>query len=192
MFFSAKPSLQRGLARQAMSEGFTLIELLILVAFVGIFSTILIIDLRGSSTSASVLERAALAVIADIRKSQSQALAGLTFQGSAVCGYGVHYVDQTSYLLYAGGGAICGSTNRNYQSGQDLVVQTVKLIESNVELKASFADIFFEPPDPKTFLNNSSSPTNPPITISIGFKNMACPTYCKTISVFPSGKIDLN
>lgn len=174
-------------------RGFTLVELVILIAFVGIFSSVLVFNLRQSATNTAVLERAALNVISDIRKSQSLAVSELTTaQGASVCGYGIHYLNSDSYLIYAGGEGVCGTANRNYQSGQDLDTQTAKIIEKSIEFKSSFNDVFFEPPDPKTYINNSFSLTNPALTISIGFKGLTCPVNCKTISVFPSGKIDLN
>ena len=92
----------------------------------------------------------------------------------------------------AGGENICSTSNKNYQSGNDYSYQQVKIIEKNVEFKNSFNDVFFVPPDPKTYINNSFSLSASPLAISIGFKGLSCPAYCKTISVFPSGKIDLN
>ncbi len=173
-------------------NGFTLIEMLVVVALVGIFSTLLLLNLRGFSTNTIVLERTALVVISDIRRAQSLSIAGVSFQGSPVCGYGIHYIDANTYLIYAGGENICSSSNKNYQSGNDLSYQQVKVAEKNVEFKSSFQDLFFVPPDPKTYIDNSFSLSASPLTISIGFKGYSCPAYCKTISVFPSGKIDLN
>ena len=174
------------------STGFTLIEVLVYAFLVGLFSVILLLNLRGAQTNASVLERASLGVISDFRKAQNLTLSGLTFQGNTVCGYGIHYLDPSSYLIYAGGEVTCGSADRNYQGSSDFNVQTVKITESNVKFKASFSDVFFEPPDPKTFINNSFSLSAPALAISIGFENMNCPAGCRTINVFPSGRIDLN
>lgn len=172
--------------------GFTLIEVLVVSFLIGFFSTVIVLNFRGSTTNQIVLERAALAVISDIRKSQNLAISVLDFRGQAVCGYGIHYLDPNTYLIYAGGGVNCGTANRNYQSGLDSSYQRTKLIEDNAEFKGSFSDIFFEPPDPKTYIDNIFSLSGQPVTISIGFKGLTCPAYCKTISVFPSGKIDLN
>ncbi len=173
-------------------NGFTLVEMLVVVALVGIFSVLLLLNLRGFSTNAVVLERAALVVVSDIRRSQSLSIAGVGFQSNPVCGYGIHYVNGTTYLIYAGGENTCGSSNKNYQSGNDFSYQQVKITENNVEFKGSFQDVFFVPPDPKTYIDNSFSLSASPLTISIGFKGYNCPAYCKTISVFPSGKVDLN
>ena len=177
---------------QGNTSGFTLIEVVVYAALMGIFSTVILLNLMGAQTNSSVLERASAAIISDFRRAQNLTIAGLNFQGSSVCGYGIHYLSPDSYLLYAGGGSTCSSANRNYQNGQDLDMQTIKITESNVKFKASFNDIFFEPPDPKTYLNNNASLSGAPIVITVGFENQNCPTGCKTITIFPSGKIDFN
>lgn len=174
------------------NSGFTLIEVLLYAILMGTFSTIILFNLRGSQSNISVVDRASAAIISDFRRVQNYAIAGLTFQGSSVCGYGIHYLAPDSYLIYAGGGATCSSSNRNYQNGQDFNVQTVKINESSVKFKASFNDVFFEPPDPKTYLNNSFSLSDPPLVITMGFENQNCPTGCRTIHIYPSGKIDFN
>lgn len=174
------------------AAGFTLVEVVFYSALVGVFSTVLLLNLRGAQTNTVVLERASSVVISDFRRVQNLAIAGFTFQGSPVCGYGIHYLGPDSYLIYAGGESVCLTANRQYQSGVDFDVQTVKVIESNVKFKSSFQDVFFEPPDPKIFFNDFFSLSAPPLAISIGFEGQDCPAGCKTISIFPSGKIDFN
>ncbi|MBI2057702.1 MAG: prepilin-type N-terminal cleavage/methylation domain-containing protein [Candidatus Yanofskybacteria bacterium] len=172
--------------------GFTLIEVLVVTLLVGVFSTILLINLRGFSTNPVILERAALGVISDIRRAQALSIAGVSFQGTSVCGYGIHYLTGGTYLIYAGGESTCGTANRNYQSVQDFSYQQIKFKEDNIEFRSSFDDVFFEPPDPKTYIDNQFSLSSSPLTITVKFKGYNCPSYCKTISVYPSGKIDLN
>lgn len=173
------------------NQGFTLIEMVVYAALVGVFSIVLLLNMQGAQTNSSVLERASAGVISDFRRAQLMTISGLTFQGSAVCGYGIHYLSPGSYLIYAGGEAVCGTADRNYRSVNDFDIQTVKILESNVKFKSSFNDVFFEPPDPKTFINNSFNLSASPLPISLGFENQNCPSGCKTINIFPSGKIDL-
>lgn len=174
------------------TAGFTLVEVIVYAVLIGILFVALLLNLRGAQTNKSFLDRAANGIISELRRAQIMAISGLNFQGSAVCGYGVHYVDPDTYLIYAGGEAVCGTANRNYQGGSDFSVQTIKILENNVEFKSSFNDVFFEPPDPKTFINNSFSLSSGPLAVSIGFKNQICPAGCKTINIHPSGKIDSN
>ena len=173
-------------------DGFTLVEVVVYASIIGLLSVALLLNLRGVQNNKSVLDRATNGVISELRRAQITAISGLNFQGSTVCGYGIHYLDPDTYLIYAGGEAVCSTANRNYQGGTDFSVQTVKILESNVEFKGLFNDVFFEPPDPKTFINNSFSLSGGPLAISIGFKSQSCPTGCKTVNVHPSGKIDSN
>lgn len=173
-------------------SGFTIVETLVVLALMGVFTVFLILGLRNTSINTVVLERAALGIISDVRRAQGMSIAGVGFQGNPMCGYGIHYTGASTYIVYAGGENICAASNKNYQSDSDLIYQQAKITETNVEFKSSFNDLFFAPPDPKTYINNSFSLSAPPLTISIGFKGLSCPAYCKTISVYPSGKVDIN
>lgn len=174
------------------NKGFTIVEMLLVLTLVSIFTVLLLANFRGAATNTIILERAALGVISDIRRVQSLSVAGVSFQDNPVCGYGIHYTGSETYLIYAGGENICATSNKNYQNGNDFIYQQIKIIEKNVEFKSSFNDLFFVPPDPKTYINNSFSLSANPLVITVGFKRLSCPTYCKTISVYPSGKVDLN
>ena len=123
--------------------GFTIVEMLVVMLLVGIFSAILIANFQGAFTNAVILERAALGVISNIRRAQSLSIAGVAYQSNPICGYGIHYTDNETYLIYAGGENICSTSNKNYQSGNDYSYQQVKIIEKNVEFKNSFNDVFF-------------------------------------------------
>lgn len=173
------------------NSGFTLVEVVVYAVLMGVFSVVIVLNLRESQTSLA-LERVSAVIISDFRRAQSLAILGLTFQGNAVCGYGIHQMGLDYYQIYAGGGTTCSSSNRNYQSGNDFVVQTIRIVDSNVRFRTFFNDIFFEPPDPKTYLNNSFSLSASPLVILVGLKGKSCPSGCKTITVFPSGKIDSN
>ena len=100
------------------AAGFTIVEMLVVVVLVGIFSAILITNLRGTSTNAIILERAALGVISNIRRAQSLSIAGVAYQSSPVCGYGIHYTDNETYLIYAGRENICSTSNKKYPKGE--------------------------------------------------------------------------
>ena len=178
------------------NRGFSIIELLVVTAIIATFSVVLVLNFRSSPKNQVARSQTAAAVVSDIRRIQSMASAGSRFQGNVVCGYGIHYVSSTSYILYAGvldGGATrCQDTNHNYQAGIDLVVETKNIINSNMEMRSSFSDVIFEPPDPKTYINNSALLTGPSATITIQLKAQAscAGTSCTLITIFPSGQID--
>jgi len=174
-----------------MNKGFTLIELLVVAAITGIISTFMLTSFQRTRLD---LNESSNVFIADLRATQSKALASTKFNsGSGLkirCGYGIHYIDPTSYSVYVGPDASlanCKSFNRNLD-GEDATVKTYAFGNDKVEFKGSFNDIFWEPPHPYTYLNNSS--TSASITITIGKKGGACPGDCKTINVSTSGKIE--
>lgn len=174
-----------------MNKGFTLIEVLVVAAITGIISTIMLLNFQRSRVD---LYESAGVIVADLRATQSKALASTKYDsgsGSKIrCGYGVHYISLTSYSIYAGPDASsnnCKSLNRNLD-GTDTTVSTKTFGNEKVEFKSTFNDIFWEPPHPYTYVNNSSASAS--IDITIGKKGGTCPQDCKTINVSTSGKIE--
>ena len=134
-------------------------EVLMVTFIVGVLSTVILLNYRTGQTGI-LLTRAASAFESNIRRAQNLAIASAEFGGSVPCGYGIRYVDSRTYAIYAGGlggAANCQSSNHNFESGTDSVFDTIKIIESTVILKNAFSDIFFEPPDPATYINNSKA-----------------------------------
>ncbi len=182
-----------------MNRGFSLIEMLVVTALISTFSVVLILNFRASSTNQAARTQTASVFLSEIRNAQSSALSGSRYQGSLVCGYGIHYVDATSYYIYAKpvptlpSGPCSSVSTRNYQSG-DPIIKTNALINVNMEIRSSFYDIFFEPPDPKTYINNDSALSGSPAIITIQLKGqVSCDSSsCTQITVYPSGKIDTN
>lgn len=173
------------------AAGFTLIELLVVATITGVISTFMLLNFPRSRVD---LNGNASVVMADLRATQSKALASTKYDSGSGekirCGYGIHYVGLTSYSIYVGPDANsnnCKSLNRNLD-GADTTVATKNFGDSKIEFKASFGDIFWEPPYPYTYLNNSS--TSASINITIGKKDGICPADCKTINVSTSGKIE--
>lgn len=172
-------------------EGFSLIEVLVVAAITGIVSTFMLLNFQRTRLD---LNESSGVVIADLRATQNKALASTKYNsgsGSKIrCGYGVHYVDLTSYSIYTGPDASsnnCPSLNRNLD-GADTTVITKNFGNEKVEFKAVFSDIFWEPPHLYTYINNSSVSAS--INITIGKKGGVCPQDCKTINVSTSGKIE--
>ncbi|MBI2062087.1 MAG: type II secretion system protein [Candidatus Yanofskybacteria bacterium] len=173
------------------SLGFTLIELLVVAAIAGVISAFMLLNFQRTRVD---LNESSSVVVADLRAAQSKALASTKYDsGSGLkirCGYGVHYVNTTSYSIYTGPDASsnnCKSLNRNFD-GADATVSTKNFGNTKIEFKTTFSDIFWEPPHPYTYLNNSSASAS--ITITIGKQGGICPQDCKTINVSTSGKIE--
>ena len=170
--------------------GFTLIEMLVVAAIIAFMSTALIENF--SRTRIDLLQSTNL-VTAAIRSAQSSAISSTQYGGYNPCGYGFHYIDPTHFAVYVGPDSAttdCTAINRNYQPGEDSLLANQVFQDSRVQFIAPFDDIYFEPPDPKTYLNNNATLNQAPITISIGQIGTTCPANCKTIYVYPSGNVE--
>jgi prepilin-type N-terminal cleavage/methylation domain-containing protein len=178
-----------------LNKGFSLVEVLVATAIIAVLSAALLFNFGTSAKNKTARLQTASVIASDIRRAQSMALSGARFGGNAVCGYGIHYLSSNSYQIYAKAIPVTGCSTvstRNYQTG-DLVVEIKKLINKSMEFRSSFSDIFFESPDPKTYINNSASLTDPPTTITIqliGQANCGGQT-CTKVEIYTSGRINL-
>lgn len=169
--------------------GFTLIEILVVAGITGFIASAIIINF--SRTRLDLNETASI-FVSDTRIAQSQAASSTKYGGAIRCGYGIRYIDSTSYAVYAGpdtASADCAAQNKNF-GAEDTAISVKSFLDTRVEFKNSFYDIFFEPPDPKTYINNNAT-LGISQTITLGKKNAVCPSDCKTITIFTSGKIDI-
>lgn len=180
--------------RYKNSLGFTLIEILVVAAIAGIITTFMLINFQRSRLD---LSGSASDFIGQVRAAQERANGSVRFDdgggaGSAIrCGYGIHYEDNASYSVYAGPNATttaCSNQNRNFDGNDFKILPIRKFYDPRVEFKSVFSDIFFEPPNPTTFINNASASAS--ITITIGKIGGTCPQDCKTINVSTSGTIE--
>lgn len=182
------------------NEGFTLIELVVVVAIMATLSTVLFFNFRSASTGKTARNQVTSLIQSDIRRAQTMTTSSTQFNGAIVCGFGIHYVSATSYIIYAGavGGSPLNCTNadKNYNAaglGADSIVQTITLQNPKFNIKSSFLDIFFEPPDPKTYINRNSALNASPTIISVGVIGQACGGgNCTNLTVKTSGAIDVN
>lgn len=175
-----------------------MVELLVVIAIIATLSVAMILNFRVSAKNKTARTQTASIIISDIRRAQSMALSGSRYQNNIVCGYGVHYVDSVTYLIYAkalpSGGGCASVPTRNYNSAGDFLIETRKIINPSMAIRSSFYDIFFEPPNPKTYINNDPSLTSvfSPATISIQLKGQSncAQQSCTNISVYTSGELD--
>ena len=168
------------------SKGFTLVELIVSIFIISLLSTAMLLNYRTGQEGA-VLNRAAAFFETDLRRAQNLAVASSEFEGVIPCGYGLHFLDSRNYSLYVGRPSpSCTLSNRNFESGPDAIYQNIKVIEQSAVFKSSFSDIFFEPPDPATFINNNRSigvSTAVEICLEV---NLA---KCRTLTIDTAGRI---
>lgn len=170
-----------------MKNGFALVELIVSIFIIGVLGAALLLNYRSGQVEA-MLTRAAVAFETDLRKTQNLAITSLEF-GTIPCGYGLHYIDNRRYSIYAGqraGVSSCQTSNQNYQSGLDLVYQENQIIELGLIFKTSWPDIFFEPPDPVIYINNLKS-VGASVTVQFCLENDL--TKCRSLTIDTAGRI---
>lgn len=169
-------------------KGFTLIEVLVVAAITVIITGFLISNFSRARVD---LNQITLTTQDAIREAQAQALSGSLLSGTYRCGYGIHF-NATDYLIYAGPDSStvdCATQDRNYNGGSDTVVRQVLLGNNVLEFILPIADIFFEPPNPTTYIGGSSA-SGLVSTITIHRKGSVCPgPDCRTITVTSGGRI---
>ncbi|MBI2064232.1 MAG: prepilin-type N-terminal cleavage/methylation domain-containing protein [Candidatus Yanofskybacteria bacterium] len=189
--------MNKGFTRQNFAKqnlgGFTLVEVLVVAAITGVITTFMLVNFQRSRIDLTLTTNE---FVANLRSAQTRALASARYDtgtGPKVrCGYGIRYISPGSYAMYAGPDASsvsCAALNKNFD-GADSTVFTRVFTDVRVEFKSPFNDIFFEPPDQKTYINNNSALGLPPQAITIGKIGGTCPNDCKTINVYTSGKIE--
>ena len=173
------------------NRGFTLVEILVVTAITVFITGILVANFARSRVD---LNQTALLVTDAVREAQALALAGSTIGGTNRCGYGIHFL-ANGYLIYAGPNANpptdCSTTDRNYNVGPDVKVREAFFSNNVIEVVLPAPDIFFEPPDPTTYIGGVNTPPTQ-TTIIIRRKGANCSGQsidCRKINVTTSGLI---
>lgn len=172
-------------------KGFTLVEVLVVTAITVMLTGFLI---QSFSRSRTDLNQVANQVTDAVREAQSSALSGALVRGTYRCGYGVHF-DAHGYTIFAGPDAsqtgVDCAAGRVFGGAGTTVVSSAVLPNNVLEILQPAPDIFFEPPDPTTYIAGVSAPGTT-AAISIRVAGAACPsTDCRTINVTTSGLIQL-
>jgi type II secretion system protein H len=157
-------------------KGFSLIEMIIVSSIVGILATTLILNFRAGSRDTALIQ-VAQQIASDVREAQSMAISSKRYAGQTRCGYGISFNDAQTYQIYVGPDSKTVDCH-----------STVTLLDIQVEITGVFPDIFFEPPDPTTYINNndltvSSAPAEIVLTNTGG--------NTKKILVYPSGLVEV-
>ncbi len=172
-------------------KGFSLIEMIVVLGIIAVLGTMLKLNFRSSATNTAARHQTAFTVVSDIRRAQSMAVSGSGYQGTPACGFGVHYVSPTSYLLFARKlvGGVCSAGTNIYPAATDSIVETKILQNPSMSFKAPpFADLYFEVPYAKAYLGGSSA-LGGVVTLQVVVTGQASGTL---LSVNQSGSIDVS
>lgn len=178
------------MSRKLNNKGFTLVELLVIGFIIGVLTITMLADFKRGQEG-SKLRRVAAAIESDIRNAQNLSTASSEFNGYIPCGYGIYSVDSTTYRIYVGKADDCSNTSRNFTSADD-VYEDIKIKDPDIIFVSTvsgpryFYDIFFEPPNPTVYINNSSNPGNS-TTIKLCIEKT--PSKCLDLIVDTAGRI---
>ncbi|MCK5044739.1 type II secretion system protein [Candidatus Parcubacteria bacterium] len=158
------------------NKGFALIELLVAMAIIVILSFTILFDFDTGQKKLA-LQRDAYKLAQDIKRAQEMAMSGIEIDCDdglpfvPAVGYGIHFkksaykdADGQFYILFAE----C-SGNEQYNSGTDIEVEKIYLIKGIEITKLKPSDdfgIFFQPPDPVTYISNFETGQTAEIEIS--------------------------
>jgi type II secretory pathway pseudopilin PulG len=146
---------------RGVSEGFTLIEIVIVSTIIIIISGIMFANFRVSSKNTAARHQVSATIVADIRKTQSWALAGTTSGGLDVCGYGINYTgDGKTYIIFKKTAACAPKKFQGDSVIETKIVANINFVLGWSQQSGVYSDIYFEPPDPKTYIDGKTLEIN--------------------------------
>lgn len=173
--------MKKSFCRQA---GFTITELLVVMFIISLIATLSLVNYRSGQRK-YVLTQTVQRLVSDIRKTQNMALSGFGLAGTYY-GYGVYVDENDSYYI------IFGDINGNavYEPSDD-IIETISLPNDiNIKSVSPSPDklhVFFEPPQPTTYLNgNNAAGISETIILEIENSSLS-----KTVRVSTAGLIQV-
>ncbi|MBI4812210.1 prepilin-type N-terminal cleavage/methylation domain-containing protein [Candidatus Falkowbacteria bacterium] len=149
-----------GQKNQKSQRGFTLIELIVSISVIAMMSGLFLANYH-SANKRSELASAAQKTASDIRLAQQFSLGANEFNGAPPAGgWGIYFDESSpdSYIIFAD-----IDENRNYDSGEEharvnlpVGVSIEEIEDSDTGIIITNASVVFLPPDPITYINNSS------------------------------------
>lgn len=175
-----------------MKKGFTLIEMMVSITVVGILSASVLLGWRPAQATFH-LRQAAFQIAGDLRRTQQLSLSAhqftcQTLPPESYTGFGLYFntATPTSYQVFEN----CSADNRTRDSGE---TQETLYFPADVTIKSltqngtsvDSLNVLFVPPNPDTYINETSSGTEAEITLTNG-------TSTAVIKINNSGQIEVN
>lgn len=154
-------------------KAFSLIEVLIVIAIIGIISSVIFVSMQNSKTEKE-LETAAREVAATIREAQNNALTGKVIDDSRFpCKFGIYKTANSEYKL-----AYYYHTNNNDCSNPSFQDVATYMLKNGVAFNGSFSLIYYSVPQAEF-----AAPDVRSVILNKGGKYIS-------ICAYPSGKIE--
>jgi len=164
--------------------GFTLIDILVAALIVVIMSGILLANFSKARIN---LSESSSILIGAIRKAETKSISSARYSDYHPCGYGIKYTDNKSIDIYVSGPVSDTCVDDRFNGSS---IETIKLVDPRIEIRAIFNDIFFQPPDPKVYLNGVADYQSS-LRILLGKIGADCnDRTCQTICVYGTGRIE--
>lgn len=190
-------------------KGLTLIEILIVMSITGLLVMTLISGLLRGRVD---LFDTARIVIADVRIAQGNALAAKQYNGTYRCGYGLFWLNETSYYLYTGRDPNTNCSPHRFNDNLSTPVILTRAMHPDLEILnpttgvgcanagmgancPNFKDIFFQAPNADIWIGNQQQPNNQNNNLSqilIRKRGTLCSTLnCAYVCVYAFGRIEM-
>lgn len=135
-------------------RGFTLIETLVILSIIAILSSVLLLYNRSGERQLILIQQKAK-VIGEILRAKSLSI-GTFVADEPVCGYGVHFEQQT-FRLFKDLASDCSASDLIYSADNPGETVEAFTLPGGVNFSEIGArDILFAPPNPTVFLDGGS------------------------------------
>ncbi len=192
-------------------NGITLVEILIVISITSFITISLLSSFLRSKLS---IHEVARIVVSDVRTAQANALASKQYNNTHRCGYGLYWVDSSSYYLYSGQDSTTGScSQRHFNTAQSTPIILTRTLDPRLEILnpqtgsacsdagmlpsdcPKFEDTYFESPNGHIYINQQHQPNNQNNNRSqflIRKKGASCPSKdCAYICVYSFGRVGM-
>lgn len=132
-----------------MKSGFTIYEVIVTVVVMALLTSLAILYSRTNERQIRLFNSEHLVLNALSRaKALTLATRG---PGAAPCGYGVHFMEPNTFLIFKDTAADCKTSDKKYSGGAEDWAR-YQLEDGITFSSLSLSDVLFMPPDPKIFI----------------------------------------
>ena len=164
----------KGLRKSAFSKrGYTLLETILTVGILLLLSSMLVVYNQGNKQQLAVISEQAK-IINTIYRAKFLAMQGYE-SGQPICGYGVYFKSDGTYILYKDLGD-CSVSDKKY-TNQEENLKEEKLDKRLVFVLNGLNGVLFMPPEPRTVLD------------VVGDESVVCKDGCVFEIKTPDGKL---